>query len=281
MKNSATSRLLWCSFVVIAACQATDDESGQDGVEVEVREGSAVVRLENGTILTFSDDGDGVSILEEGKLGSVGVMIQPELTDATAAEMFWALMGDEVEMPAFLLSNHEALVGRGMASEWGVVIAARGGGWLRDELDGDQSFRAAADCVNVTFNGLHCTPNAGYDGSNCYNDTGAAQTTTTNVVDKFKAGVCGEGGSFNDRLRFRKQDLACAIDPTWSVPDNRAGLPKGWDQTISVDEYKSHSWTSAYVAPWAFRQYEHTSSGVGAGDSYDWGSMWALGTCVN
>jgi hypothetical protein len=271
-KNSAATRLLSFSLVVIAACQATDDEPSQAGVEVEVREASAVVRLESGTVLTFSDDGDGVAMLEDGKLGNAPVMVQPELADATAAEVFWALVGDEVEMPGFLLRNHDALVGRGVAAEWDAVTTARSGGWLREELDGDHAFRAAADCVNGTFNAIHCTPNAGYDASTCHNDTTIARTTTTTVVDKFRAGVCGEGGSFTDRVRYQRQALPCNLDTIWFT---------AWNETISVDEYKIHSWTSPYDLTWPFRKYEHTSSNVGAGDSYDWGSMWALGTCVN
>jgi len=253
-------------------CTAIEDGPTQQAVEVEVREASAVIQLENGNVVTFTDDGDGVSVWEDGKLSNAAVMAQPEMAAASPAEVFWALAGDDVDVPSFLLRHHDVLAERGKAADWDVVVASNPGGWLRDEVDAEDTWRTNADCANSTFNALNCTPNAGYSGSTCYNNTAVARTTTSNAVDKFRASVCGEGGSFNDLYRYKRQNLFCGLDSNWN---------NVWNQTITEDEYHAVAWTSDYNLTWPLRQYEHTSSAVGAGDSYDWGSMWNQTTCVN
>lgn len=250
-------------------CVVEDREDEVErGARIEVTERSATIEFENGNVLVFEDQGDGVGMLEEGHLPNAPVLGQGELIGATPAEVFLAVAGDREEVPEFLRRHHDGAHAMGEVAAWAEVSTRRSAGWLRNEIDGEHAWRAAADCVNATFEGLNCEPNSDYIADECWTDETDEQTNTRNAVRRYRGAVCGEGGSFNDLLRYKATTGNCTPTGSWI---------ELWNQAITEDEYRYTAWWSGI--PYVARQYEHTSSGVGVGDSYDWASMWSDHAC--
>jgi hypothetical protein len=249
----------------LSACAEPEDE-GSD-VEVRLDESHAAVTLANGNIISFKvvESGD-VDVHEHGRVPNPAVLNQPELLNATPAEVFWAIADNDAGMPQFLAKNHD-LLSKVEPREDLALVMLSDAGWLRTEIDDEVTWRAAADCVNATFTGVNCLPEAGYTDDVCVTN-GNPSVADDVLIVKYRAAVCGESTfEYVDKLQYwnqRQEIAACAID----APTNWV-----WNEYISEDEYNLHTWTSTGGFH-PYRRYRHGHQGVVPGVSVDWSSMW-------
>ncbi len=261
--------------LVLLQFGCADVEGGSDvDLSNDASSRHRLVELESGNRVEITWEVDGVSVTEHGQLPNPSVLSQPEMANATPLEVFWAIAGDDEEPPLFLIENHDRL---GELEPHNALeqVLDQEAGWLRRDLDSDLTWRAAADCVDFTYSGVNCLPEAGYNVDTCELNQDGPWDVTDSMSSKFRGAVCGQGAGFQDKLQYQRQQNVL------SGCDLEASVSTVWHESIIDDEYKVTTWTSTMVAPWVYRSYRHRSSHQVPGTNFDWSSMTAFqGSCT-
>lgn len=211
---------------------------------------SLEVALPEGNVVQFFFDEDGVAVNEYGAPGVPLVTLQPELAEATPAEVFWAVTQAPAAVPKPLLSNHGARR----------ALSARPRGWL---LGGALTARAETTPLVVCGNtaAAFCGDATQYSSYYCALDTSAPQSRYRTRVERYRAAYCIQGGGgLGDRL-IRSTHNAGVCNAASSPVDvwNAAAL--------TVGAAASHSWQRSPGG--SYRAYEHFTYAFYL-DTLDW-----------
>ena len=237
---------------------------------VEDKPSFAVEAPGGARLLFFADDDGSVGVLGEVPDGSErgSAIDHPELQEATPAMIYFAVTGDDSEIPEALVAHHEGLAREAGLPRLEVALEGRERGWLL----ADPNPQFGSPCSNATFTVNHCGHSA-YDEAFCKKNTSASWNWYVPGADRYKAGFCLQQGQAQSWLYYQVQGANC----TYFQPHYIWGFNSAlFDEEYSATTYRSWVWWRGAGSP---RRLWYHFGGNGSGDVFDWGQRYSWESC--
>lgn len=243
-------------------------------LELALDEPTLLVTLESGERLSFYLDENGsAGVLGQLPMGAPwrAALDHPALQGASPAMVYFAVTGEESEIPGALLAHHEGLAREGSIPALSEAVAGKSRGWLRVA-----PIATAADespCLNATFTANHCA-HPDYDEAVCKLNTSGTWSWNVPGANRFKAGFCLQEGDARSWLYYRSEAADCNYFTSqnfiWGLNSYLFG------DEYSATTYFTYVWWRGAGAP--HRWFFHFG-GEGTGDVFDWGTRYSWETC--